>query len=99
MPADYTKLQAAVDALTLQVAATEGTEGSAVALIQGFAAQVSAAVAAALTADAAANQGSIDAAQAAIDTVTARFVASGKALGDAVAAVPVNPLKMGQRLP
>ena len=34
--ADFGKLAAAISALTAQVAATEGTEASAVALINGF---------------------------------------------------------------
>lgn len=88
MPADYSSLQAQIDALTQQVAQTEGVEASAVALIQNFAQQVQTAVAAALTADNAADQGSIDAANQAIQAVSARFQASGAALGAAVAANP-----------
>jgi hypothetical protein len=85
---DFSTLNAAIAALTTQVAATEGTEGSAVALINGFSAQVQTAVAAALAADDAADQGSIQAANQAITDVTARFNASAAALGAAVAANP-----------
>lgn len=88
---DFTALNDAITSLTAQVTATEGTEASAVALINGFAAQIQTAVAAALTADDAADAGSIQAAQSAISAVTARFAASGAALGAAVAAPPVTP--------
>lgn len=82
--ADVTALNAAVAALTDQVAATETVEASAKAAFEGFGAQIQAAVSAALTADNAADQGSIDAANAAIAGVTARFVASAAALGAAI---------------
>lgn len=85
MAADFAALQQAINALTAQVEQTEGTEASAKALIEGFAAQVQKAVSDALTADNAADQGSIDAANQAISDVTARFAASGSALGAAVA--------------
>lgn len=88
MPANTTNLDAALAALTAQVAETEGVEASAVALINGFAAAVTAAVTAALTADNAATQTSIDAATAAIEATRARFAASEDALGAAVAANP-----------
>ena len=84
--ADTTALNAAVAALAEQVAATEGVEASATALITGFAAQITQAVTDALTADNAADQTSIDAANAAIAEVTARFKASSEALGAAVSA-------------
>ena len=71
MPADTTALNAAVAALTTQVAKTEGTEASAKALITGFSVAITKAVTDALTADEAATQTSIDAANAAIATVTA----------------------------
>ena len=83
--ADFGKLAAAIAALTAQVASTEGTEASAVALINGFAGQISTAVQAALTADNNADEATIAAAQTAIDEVTARFNASGNLLGAAVA--------------
>ena len=83
--ADFGKLATAIAALTAQVASTEGTEASAVALINGFSAQISAAVQAALTADNNADEATIAAAQTAIDEVTARFAASGNLLGAAVA--------------
>ena len=86
--ADVQALNAAIAALTTQVAATEGTEDSAAALIAGFAAQVTKAVTDALTADNAADQTSIDAANAAIASVTTRFNASAEKLGAAVVANP-----------
>ena len=86
MPADFSALQAAINALTDQVTNTEGTEASAVALINGFSAAVTKAVTDALAADDAADQGSITAAQSAISSVTSRFTASAAALGAAVAA-------------
>ncbi len=91
MPADTTALNAAITALTTQVAQTEGTEDSAVALIQGVSVAITKAVTDALAADNVADQGSIDAANAAIATVTARFTASAKKLGDAVAANNPTP--------
>ncbi len=86
MPADFTALNAAIAALTTQVAATEGTEESAGALIAGFSAQITKAVTDALTADDAADNGSIVAANQAIADVTARFKAADDKLGAAVAA-------------
>jgi hypothetical protein len=83
--ANFAELAAAVAALSEQVAATEGTEASAVALINGFATQVTTAVEAALTADNAADDASIAAAKQAIVDVTARFNASAAVLGAAVA--------------
>ncbi len=91
MPADTTALNAAVAALTTQVAKTEGTEASAKALITGFSVAITKAVTDALTADNAADQASIDAANAAIATVTARFQASADDLGAAVAANNKTP--------
>ena len=86
--ANVSQLNAAIADLTAQVAATEGTEDSAVALITGFSAAISDAVTAALTADNAADDASITAAQAAITATTARFTASAQKLGAAVAANP-----------
>lgn len=86
--ADVSGLNQAVSDLTTQVAATEGTEASATILINGFAAQVTKAVTDALTANDAADQTSIDAANAAIAGVAARFKASAESLGAAVAANP-----------
>lgn len=88
MPVDLTALNSSIADLTTQVAATETTEAGADTLIAGFAAQVTKAVTDALTADAAANAGSIDAANQAIAAVTARFKASSDKLGAAVASVP-----------
>jgi len=90
--ADFNTLNAAISALTAQVAETETVEASAVALINGFSAEVTKAVTDALTADNAADQGSIDAANQAIATVTARFAAAGSTLGAAVSAnTPAAP--------
>lgn len=85
---DLSALNASIDALTTEVARTEGTEDSAGKLIAGFAAAIQKAVADALTADAAANSASIAAASKAITDVTARFVAADDKLGAAVAANP-----------
>ncbi len=91
MAADFSALQAKIDALTAQVAATEGVEASAKAALTGILANqaqaIKDAVTAALTADDAADQGSIDAVTAAIDPVVARFAASA---ADLAGAVPVN---------
>lgn len=85
--ADFSKLQATIDALTAQVAATKGVEDSAIALITGFSAAISKAVADALTADNAADDASLAAALAAIDGVTAEFKKSAEDLGTAVGTV------------
>ena len=71
--------------LIAQVDRSEGIKASAVTLIIGFAAKIAEAVAAALLADDAADQGSIDAANAAINEVTAKMLASDTALAAAVA--------------
>jgi len=81
---DFTALNTAITALTTQATNTETVEGSATVVLQGFAAQVTTAVAAALAADDAADQGSIAAANTAIAAVTARFVASAGTLGNAI---------------
>lgn len=86
MAVDMTKLNATIAALTTQVQKTEGTEESAGALIAGFSQAIQQAVAAALTADDAADNGSIEAANAAISEVTARFAAADDKLGAAIAA-------------
>lgn len=86
MPADFSGLNAAVAALTAQVSSTEGTEASAIALLNGVGTAIQKAVADALTADDAADNGSIQAANQAIAAVISRFTASGNALGAAVAA-------------
>lgn len=90
MPANYDAYNTAVAALATQVAATEGTETSAAALITGFSAQITKAVTDALTADNAADQGSIDAATTAITEVTNRFKNSADTLGAAVASNPTT---------
>lgn len=84
--ADFSQLQAEIDALAAQATNTEGTEDSAELLINTFGAQVSAAVTKALEADNAADAASIASAQEAVRTVTARFAASAGKLGAAVAA-------------
>jgi hypothetical protein len=84
--ARITDLAAAVDALVAQVQATKGVQASAVTLINGFAAIVTEKVAAALDADNAADQGSIDAATAAIEAARVEATDSTNALGAAVAA-------------
>ena len=92
--ADFSSLQAKIDELTAQVAATQGVEASAVALINGFAAAITKAVTDALTADNAADQGSIDVSVASIENARAAFAASGGDLGAAVNAnTPVTPSK------
>ena len=88
MPADFTPLDTAMAALRDQLTATEGTEANAVVLINGFAAQVTKAVADALTADNAADATSIAAATAAIEERRARFEASRAALAAAIDATP-----------
>ena len=90
--ADFTKFQDAVTALRAQVAATVGVEDSAVALIIGFADTVKKAVTDALTADNAADQGSIDAAVGAITDATTAFANSQNKLGAAVSTVTPQPL-------
>ncbi len=92
MPADVTRLNAAIATLTSQVAATETVEASASALILGFSSAIAKAVTDALTEDNAADQGSIDAAMQAIADTTTRFQQSAGALGDAVTAgTPAAP--------
>ena len=86
MPANVDALNAAIADLTAQVAATTTVEASATTLINGFAAAVTKAVTDALTADNAADQGTIDAATSAIANVKAGFNTSATALGAAVTA-------------
>lgn len=90
MSVNLSALQAQIDALTAQVTTTEGVEASAkaaiVGLLSGQADAIAAAVTAALQADDAADQGSIDAAVAAIPPVTQRFMDSAANLAAAVPA-------------
>ncbi len=86
MASDFSALQAKIDALTAQVTATKTVEASAKALIIGQGDATKAAVAAALAADDAADQGSITAASTAIDGVTQQFAASAADLGSAIPA-------------
>ena len=88
---DRTKLDKSIADLATQMTKTVGTEESAGQLIAGFSQAVQAAVADALTKDAAANQGSIDAASAAIDQVTAQFAAADDKLGAAIVANSGTP--------
>jgi len=64
----------------------EGVEASVIAFINGFSQKITDAVTAALQADAAANQASIDAANGAISTVTDRVRAISSGLATAVTA-------------
>ncbi len=85
---DFTTINQAVADLVTQVAATETTEAGATAAINKQAELTAKAVADALTADDAADQGSITAATTAINAVRDRLLASAKPLGDAIANVP-----------
>lgn len=75
-----------LDALVAAVNENDTLDASAVTLIEGIAAKISEAVAAALAADDAADQGSVDAAQAAIDATVAQLVASNQKLATALVA-------------
>lgn len=86
MPADTSKLKAAMDALAAEVTNTQGITASAIALIDGFAAAVTKAVTDALVDDNAADQNSVDAATAAIETTRGQFADERAKLGAAVAA-------------
>lgn len=70
--------------LTQAVTDAEGVEASVIAFINGFSAQLQKAVADALAADDAADQGSVDAANAAIKQVTDRVKAVSAGLAAAV---------------
>lgn len=83
MPVDLTALNASIAALTAQATATETVTDSAVVVLQGLADQIKAA----LDADNAIDAQNTAAAQAVVDQVTARFVASASKLG---AAIPAN---------
>jgi len=86
MAADFTQLKKAIDDLTSQITSNVTIEGGATALINKIADMMNAAVAAALTADAAANQGSIDAAAVAINGVRDAALASATPLSAALTA-------------
>ena len=77
-----------VDALVAAVDRAVGLQNSAIAFITNSAELMKAAVAAALAADDAADQGSIDAANAAIDAVVAKQTASSDELAAALASTP-----------
>jgi len=91
MPVDVGALNAAVQAAADEATRTEGTEASAGVIIASIGAQITKAVTDALTADAAANQASIDAATSAIQTVVARYAAADDKLGAAIAANNPTP--------
>lgn len=88
----FTDLDAAVTELTAAVTESETVDESAITLIKGFSGAVKTAVTEALEDDAAADEGSIKAAQEAIAAVTARMTASSAKLGAAVVAnTPAAP--------
>lgn len=84
MPVNIDALNQAITNLQTEVDHTRTVEASAVALFNGFADRIKQAVTDALTVDAAANQGSIDAATNAVDQVTSQFNAAANDLGLAV---------------
>lgn len=86
MAADFSGLQQVIADLTAQAAQNTSLEGSATGIINGFATAITEAVSKALAADDAADQGSIDAAKAAIATVKDQFVASAAPLSAAITA-------------
>lgn len=88
---DTSKLDAAIAALQTQTAATETTEAGATKVILSISGEISAAVQDAIAKDNAADQGTADAVQVAIDAVTARFTKSAADLGSAIATVPTGP--------
>jgi len=97
MPANFTNLTAAIEEAVAQATASTTLEGSATALLKNVGAAQEAAVTAALQADDAADQGSIDVAVAAIKDTTAKYVASAGPLGEAIAAntPPPPPARRG----
>lgn len=74
--------------LEAAVTEAEGVQASVVAFIEGFAAKIQTAVSEALAADDAADQGSVDAANAAVASVTDRVKAVAAGLS---AAINTNP--------
>lgn len=92
MASDFSSLTASIVDLQSKVTAATTTDAGATAFINGSAAQMKKAVTDALTADDAADQGSIQVATAAIDAVAQAQLASSKALGDAIVAnTPAAP--------
>lgn len=75
-------------ALIAEVDRAKGIQASAVALIKGFGAKIAEAVTAALVADDAADQGSVDAAVAAINAKVVELSASSTELSDALTTNP-----------
>lgn len=92
---DTTALDAAIAALTAEVAATETIDGSVEAILANFAkatAQaVSVAVAEATAQQGAADQTVVDAAVKAVNDVTTRFTAAAGGIGAAINTTPVLP--------
>ncbi len=91
MPIDTTAVDAAVAALTTEVANTESVDTSVEAFIAGFAAQIQTAVAAAVDATTKGDQTVLDAAAKAVSDVTARFTAASTTLGQAIVTTPPAP--------
>lgn len=91
MPANFSTLNTAIQDLVAQANVTVGAEDSAEVVIAGVADQITKAVTAALAADDAADQGSIDAATQAIAAVKAQFLASSDKLGAAIASTNPTP--------
>lgn len=91
---DLTLLNAAIERARAQAEKTAGTEDSAAVIIAAIREQVIAAVTAALTADAAANQGSIDIATKAINDTMDVIAEHDDKLGAAIAAnqTPTAPV-------
>lgn len=83
---DLTALNAAIERARAQAEKTAGTEDSAAVIIAAIREQIIAAVTKALTEDAAANQGSIDSAVAAINGTLDVFAEHDDKLGAAIAA-------------
>jgi hypothetical protein len=77
--------------LTAQLAKTKGVNASVKAFIQKILGDTAKAVADALAADDAADQGSIDAANAAIAAVTAEYAGESDALASAIVTNPGPP--------
>lgn len=76
------------DALVAEVTKAKGVTASVVAFIQGIGATITAKVAEALAADDAADQGSVDAANAAIAAAVADLTANNAALANAIVVTP-----------
>jgi len=82
-------LSAAVAAIQAEVARTRGVHDSAIVLINSIPARLQVAVEAAIAADDAADEGTLQAVRDAFASETAALNASASALADAVAANPL----------